>query len=481
MADNPRVEELIEEILDSNRTPEEVCLDSPELLPQVRESLRRLRAMEARVDALFPAMHLAGDGTSSEPPAVALPQISGYEVQDVLGRGGMGVVYRAWDHRLKRPVALKMLLAGAYAGPEELERFLREAEAEAALTHANIARVYDIGNASGRPYFTMEFVEGGTLAQKLSGTPLPASQAASLLVILAGAVQAAHDAGIIHRDLKPVNVLLTSDGTPKITDFGLARRSSDEPGLTHAGAALGTPNYMAPEQALGQLKLIGPTTDVYALGAILYELLTGRPPFKAETHSATLQQVVSVEPVPPSRLNSHVPHDLETICLKCLQKEPGARYSSAAALADDLEALRGGAADPSPASGLGGALMALEPAQSDSRRAAGRRPAAGDGPGRRRGLADIGVGGNPAVSRGKPPRGRGLPARVGLGEGGSGTRARQRTAGRSCAGRPARAPYASSSRDDPGQPIRGDSSESVGTRRGTYLPRWQQPTSGPGL
>ena len=254
----------------------------------------------------------------------------------MLGRGGMGVVYRAWDRRLNRPVALKMLLAGAYARPEELERFRREAEAEAGLRHANIVQIYDVGDLDGRPYFTMEFVEGGSLAQKLSGAPLPAGQAAGLLATLAEAVQAAHDRGIVHRDLKPANVLLTADGTPKITDFGLARRLEDTSGLTHSGATLGTPSYMAPEQARGRAQAIGPAADVYALGAILYETLTGRPPFRADTAAETMRQVVEQEPPPPSRWNAKVPRDLEVICLKCLHKEPHRRYPSAAALAEDL-------------------------------------------------------------------------------------------------------------------------------------------------
>jgi serine/threonine-protein kinase len=257
-------------------------------------------------------------------------------VQGVLGRGGMGVVYQARHLRLNRPVALKMLLAGAYAGPHDLARFLREAETVAGLRHANIVQVHEAGDVDGRPYFTMELVEGGSRAQKLAGTPQPARQAAALVAAVAEAVHAAHLRGIVHRDLKPGNILLTADGTPKLTDFGVARRLEGTAGLTQSGAPLGTPSYMAPEQAEGRSREVGPAADTYALGAILYELLTGRPPFRAETAAETLRQVVSQDPVPPSRLNAAVPRDPETICLKCLEKDPRRRYASAAALAEDL-------------------------------------------------------------------------------------------------------------------------------------------------
>jgi serine/threonine-protein kinase len=338
MSDQARVEQLLEEIFDSNRTPEEICADCPELLAEVRQRCEQMRLMEAELDVLFPTPRptRAGDTPVPSIPAGELPDIPGYHVEAELGRGGMGVVYRAWHRRLNRAVALKMLLAGPYARPVELERFLREAEAVAALRHPHIVQVYDVGDAAGRPYFTMELVEGGSLDAKVAGMPQPAAWAASLTATLAGAVHFAHQSGIVHRDLKPGNVLLTADGVPKVTDFGLARRLDNGGGLTLSGAPLGTPSYMAPEQARGDKSAIGPATDVYALGAIFYELLTGRPPFRADTATATLRQVVEEEPAPPTRLNSRVPRDLETICLKCLQKGPAERYASAAALADDL-------------------------------------------------------------------------------------------------------------------------------------------------
>jgi tetratricopeptide (TPR) repeat protein len=334
MPDDPRVQELLDELLDRQITPEEVCGGCPELLPAVRARWGQICRARAELDALLPAGPY-GDIPTLPPEGPPLPAVPGYTVEAVLGHGGMGVVFRARHLGLNRLVALKMALAGSYAGPHERERFRREAEAVAALRHPNVVQVYDIGDAAGRPYFTMELLEGGSLALRLTGTPQPARQAAGLLATLAQAVQAAHQGGIVHRDLKPANVLLAADGTPKITDFGLARRLEGG-GLTLSGVPVGTPSYMAPEQARGERGAVGPAADVYALGAILYELLTGRPPFRAETAAETLRQVVSQEPVPPSRLNAAVPRDAETICLKCLEKDPRRRYASALALAEDL-------------------------------------------------------------------------------------------------------------------------------------------------
>jgi serine/threonine-protein kinase len=338
MASNPEVFALLEEMLDSGRSAEEVCRDRPELLAEVRRRWQTFRLVDGSLAALFPDPQLppATDMTTAVPRPVDLPQVPGYRVEDLLGHGGMGVVYKAWHLQLNRPVALKMLLAGPLARPDELERFLCEAQAVAGLCHANIVQIYDVGDVGGRPYFTMELVEGRSLADQIQELPQAARQAAALVATLADAIHVAHQRGIVHRDLKPGNILLTKEGTPKVSDFGLARRLEGNDRLTLSGVPVGTPSYMAPEQARGKRQAIGPATDVYALGAILYELLTGRPPFRAESAAATLQQVLADEPVPPARLNPQVPRDLATICLKCLAKEPPRRYPSADALAEDL-------------------------------------------------------------------------------------------------------------------------------------------------
>jgi WD40 repeat protein/tRNA A-37 threonylcarbamoyl transferase component Bud32 len=261
--------------------------------------------------------------------------VPGYDILYELGRGGMGVVYKARQRSLNRLVALKMVLSGAHAGPTELDRFRSEAEAAAHVQHANLVQIYEIGEHEGRPFFSLELVDGGSLADLIKGHPQSPQLAAQMVETIARAAHAAHQAGIVHRDLKPANILLTPAGIPKITDFGLAKRL-DGAARTATGDILGTPIYMAPEQAAGRVHQIGPATDVYALGVILYEMLTGRPPFLSEVSLDIVRQVISDEPVSPSRLQPRLPRDLVTICLKCLEKDPKKRYATAAALADDL-------------------------------------------------------------------------------------------------------------------------------------------------
>jgi serine/threonine protein kinase len=321
------------------------------------------------------------DRQSADPtirrPVTSAVHVPGYTILEILGRGGMGVVYKARQDKANRLVALKMILSGAHAGDDERLRFQAEAEAVACLSHPHIVQVYEVGETpEGHSFFTLEFVAGGTLAERLRQGPLPRVEAAVLLEALARAIQYAHDNGIVHRDLKPHNILFagiesssaTSRSTlklgkdvnsrvgatsgltagpplaviPKISDFGLAKRLDADDALTHTGAIMGTPSYMAPEQALGQSKHVGPAADIYALGVLLYECLTGRPPFKGATLTETLDQVRTMEPIAPHRLAGEVPRDLETICLHCLRKDPARRYAAAGLLADDLRCFREG-------------------------------------------------------------------------------------------------------------------------------------------
>jgi tetratricopeptide (TPR) repeat protein len=323
----------------------------PEQADQLRRQFSVDRALRGGLlrDAVTPGRPsppetppAAGEATlpAGGPPPVpgepVYPRVTGYRILGVLGRGGMGVVYRAEQVGLKRLVALKMILGGGHAGPEQLARFRAEAEAVARLQHPNIVQIYEVGEQDGLPFFSLELVDGGSLEKQLGKAPQPARAAAELTETLARAVQAAHERGIIHRDLKPANVLLTAGGVPKVTDFGLAKQVDAEAGRTQEGMVMGTPSYMAPEQALGLVGEVGPAADVYALGAILYEMLTARPPFQGATSLDTLQMVLSEEPVPVRRLQPRCPRDLETICLKCLQKSARKRYPTAADLADDL-------------------------------------------------------------------------------------------------------------------------------------------------
>jgi tetratricopeptide (TPR) repeat protein len=344
MNDGNRIQHLLENLIDSDGTPESVCVDDPELLPAVRERWELFRRIDSELNALFAPSQPAGgaDRSSAAFGPEELPEIPGYELHGVLGRGGVGVVYRARHLGLDRPVAIKMLIAGSFAGPAERAKLLREARAVAKLRHPNIVQVYDVGEVHGRPYFTMELIDGKTLGEQIDGTPQPAARAAALLLNLAAAVEFSHKAGIVHRDLKPSNILFsldgtspgTSAGTPKIADFGLARQSFQQESLTPE--QMGTPSYMAPELCTASGSSAEPTADVYSLGAILYETLTGRPPFRGESPPETLRQVLSQEPVRPSRFNAPLPRDLETICLTCLRKDSCRRYASAGALAEDL-------------------------------------------------------------------------------------------------------------------------------------------------
>jgi tetratricopeptide (TPR) repeat protein/tRNA A-37 threonylcarbamoyl transferase component Bud32 len=275
------------------------------------------------------------DEPHTVPPALA--DLPGYEVLAELGRGAMGAVFKARQVKLNRLVALKMILGGDLASANGLARFRAEGEAVARLRHPNIVQVYDSGEQAGVPFFSMEFVAGGSLADQLRGTPMPPRPAAALAEILARAVQAAHGQGIVHRDLKPANILLDTDGTPKIADFGLAKQLGSSSGQTASGAVMGTPSYMAPEQAAGRTRDVGPAADVYALGAILYDLLTGRPPFRAASVMETLMQVMHEEPVAIRRLQPGVPRDLETICHKAMARDARRRYATARELSEDLQ------------------------------------------------------------------------------------------------------------------------------------------------
>ncbi len=349
----------------------ELCRDCPELLPEVERRLQALQALERLASP--------GQSTVSSDPHDSLPlaedgkadgitlEVPGFEILGVLGRGGMGVVYKARDQTLKRVVALKMILVGSHASAEQIARFRAEAEAVARLQHPHIVQIYSSGAHAGQPYFALEFVSEGSLSKQLHGQPQPPREAARLVLLLARAVHAAHQQGIVHRDLKPSNVLLappadepalyTAYGCPKIADFGLAKLQQTGDGLTGSHCILGTPSYMAPEQATGKTREVGPPADIYALGAILYELLTGRPPFQGDSMLDTLEQVRSRPPTPVRQLRPEVPADLEALCLRCLAKRPQERYPTAAALADDLRRFLDGEVIPQPSPSRTTALL----------------------------------------------------------------------------------------------------------------------------
>jgi WD40 repeat protein len=358
MADDPLLSQLLarwEEARERGEplTPEELVGGRTQLLPE----LRRQNAALVAFDSAMGTAVVGGPTLPCPAPATAVPRprIPGYEVLGELGSGGMGVVWKARQVKLDRLVALKMIRAGPSTTAEGLARFRHEAEAVARLGHPNIVQIFEVGEQDGCPWIALEFVEGGSLDRKLGGAPQEPREAARLVETLTRAVHHAHQRGIVHRDLKPGKILLanaeivtgespsvTMQYSPlatlhslKITDFGLAKRIDLSASQTQTGAVLGTPSYMAPEQTAGK-KEVGPAADVYALGAILYDLLTGRPPFRGESAWDTVQEVLSREPFPPRRLRPSIPRDLETICLKCLEKDPARRYASALALADDL-------------------------------------------------------------------------------------------------------------------------------------------------
>jgi WD40 repeat protein len=345
---------------------EELVQRFPQYGPQISEQFAQLRALPTATKTetadpdstkLFvdPEKTAAFDRIAAAP---VLANVPGYEILGELGRGGMGVVYKARHLALNRLVALKMILSGSHAGTDDLARFRNEAEAVARVQHPNLVQIYEVGEHEGRPYFALEYVDGGSLDKWMHESHPDARAAARMVEILARAVHAVHQHGLVHRDLKPGNILLTTSGVPKITDFGLAKRLDSKQGKTVTGDILGTPTYMAPEQAGGRVKEIGPVTDVYALGTILYEMLAGRPPFQAASGLDLVLMVTRDEPQLPSRIRRHIPRDLETICLKCLEKQPGKRYGSAEEFADDLHRFQVG--EPIKARPVGPVLRTLK-------------------------------------------------------------------------------------------------------------------------
>ena len=323
----------VDVVLDMPADQEESCGDDHEYNPYATFIWDPLETRVASVEST-----VGFEGSSLlERAASARGAVAGFEIISELGRGGMGIVYKARHLRLKRLVALKVIRPDHDGSPEGLTRFEIEAEVVARLDHPNIVGIYEIGRAGGAPFVALELVEGGTLKDRLAGTPQPVRDAAALLSMLARAIHAAHLAGILHRDLKPSNVLFSREGVPKIADFGLAKRLDVEEGATLTGQVIGTPSYMAPEQAQGWTPELGHAVDIYSLGAILYEMLTGRPPIKGESQAETLRLVVEEDPVSPSSLRPKIPFDLETICLKCIARDPRQRYASALLLAEDLD------------------------------------------------------------------------------------------------------------------------------------------------
>jgi serine/threonine-protein kinase len=314
-----------------------IAASHPDLIDELRELASA--AIVADVVALNTSTVASHPRRATDDAAADLPRRFGdYELLAELGRGGMGVVFRARQISLGREVALKMILDGRLASRSDRSRFRAEAEAAARLQHEAIVPIYEVGEFENRPYFSMKLIEGQTLAQRLAAGPMPQREAARILQAVARAIHYAHSQGVLHRDLKPSNLMLDRDGRPHVTDFGLAKRIEGDPNLTRSGAILGTPSYMAPEQAAGARGQTSPATDVYSLGTVLYQMLTGRPPFQSASPMDTLLAVLEHDPVPPRMLDAKVDPDLDMIALKCLQKPPELRYATAAALADDLDA-----------------------------------------------------------------------------------------------------------------------------------------------
>jgi serine/threonine-protein kinase len=329
------LDELTEAVRAGNSPKlDEVARQHPDLAEELRALWSTVLVAGAVAGVTDDEVELAEVG----PAAPAPDDLPDYELQEELGRGGMGVVYRARQMSLQRDVAVKLILRGTLASLDDLARFQAEAEAAGRLQHPHIVPIYEVANHQGQCYFSMQLVEGETLAAKLADGPLPAAEAARLISTVARAIHYAHTQGVIHRDLKPANILIDAAGEPHVTDFGLAKQLDAGTSLTRSGAVLGTPAYMAPELASGDRGTIGPASDVYSLGTILYALLTGRPPFQGPSPVDTVLMVLEQDPLPPRLLNRKLDRDLEMIVLKCLQKPPELRYASAAALADDLTA-----------------------------------------------------------------------------------------------------------------------------------------------
>jgi serine/threonine protein kinase len=351
-----RLAALVEQLLAGARagSPAEVDRLAAEN-PDLADELRELWAIASLAEEFGSQSSVHDDDGGNLDPsslfdhgAAISPSFGDYELFEELGRGGMGVVYRARQKSLDRIVALKIILGGSAATNADLARFRGEAETAARLNHPHIVPIYDVGQHNGLPYFTMRYVRGTTLAQRLAEGPMPSREAARLLAPVARAIAKAHQQGVLHRDLKPSNILIDAEGRPYVSDFGLAKRlvpeSADDSRthrfgpLTQTGAILGTPGYMSPEQAAGRRGVIGAGTDIYSLGAILYAMLTGRPPFQAATPVDTVLMLLEQDPVSPQLLNPRVDRDLEMVALKCLQKPTELRYATAAELADDLDA-----------------------------------------------------------------------------------------------------------------------------------------------